>query len=228
MESKDIKHFANFLSHDLRQPISSIKSFIKIIKHELENPEPNNTRINIAINRSIQGAERLESMVEGMISLSAINFGGNELSDVNLNKAVEEAIENLIPYIEDSKAVIYYGSLPTIKGKKSHFIQLFQNLIANSIKFKKSTSPIIKISSNDQKTTWLFSVEDNGIGVPKDKSEDIFQLFKSFDLNNENYGGGVGLTICKTIVEHYGGKIWLDKEFTNGARFYFHITKQLF
>jgi len=215
------------VSHDLKEPLRMVNSFMLLLKNKYAQilDEKANTYIGFAVD----GGKRMQAMITDLLELShtAAYNSHKELADLHL--LFNEAQNNLFDLIKENEAeIITEGKLPTLMVNKTNMIRLFQNLLGNAIKFKKrDTPPAITLKVVENKDEWLFSVKDNGIGVPAEKFESIFEIFNRLHSKEEYEGTGIGLASCKKIVEANGGTIWLESEENIGSTFYFTMPKLL-
>lgn len=215
------------VSHDLKEPLRMVNSFMLLLKNKYAQilDEKANTYIGFAVD----GGKRMQAMITDLLELShtAAYNSHKELADLHL--LFNEAQNNLFDLIKENEAeIITEGKLPTLMVNKTNIIRLFQNLLGNAIKFKKrDTPPAITLKVVENKDEWLFSVKDNGIGVPAEKFESIFEIFNRLHSKEEYEGTGIGLASCRKIVEANGGTIWLESEENIGSTFYFTMPKLL-
>ena len=173
---------------------------------------------------SIEGATRMEALVRDLLAyLQASTVDPEALQTADASKAVTEALSNLRAAIEESGASITCESLPSVRMRQVHLQQLFQNLLGNAIKYRSSKTPEIVIGSRESSKEHVFFVADNGIGIRTDYSHRIFGLFRRLHTADEYPGSGIGLAICKRIVEHYGGRIWVESQIGVGSTFFFAV-----
>jgi len=149
------------------------------------------------------------------------------LSEIDCNEVLSKAISSMNPLIEQENASITYDTLPVLKYSENNFIQLLQNLISNSIKFRREEPPQVHISAQKQKAEWVFAVRDNGIGIDDKYQEKIFLIFQRLHPREKYQGTGIGLAICKKIVEMHGGRIWVESALGKGSTFYFTIPTKI-
>jgi chemotaxis family two-component system sensor kinase Cph1 len=162
-------------------------------------------------------------MIKAILRLSRVGTRGKDFKETDMNIILRRVKENLKILIEEKKANISINPLPVINADEDQMIQLFQNLLSNSLKFQGPLSPKIVIDAKRNNKEWIFSVKDNGIGIDKKNYERIFLMFQRLHKKDEYEGTGMGLTICKKIVERHRGKIWLNSELGNGSTFYFSV-----
>lgn len=219
--NQELEHFAHIISHDLREPLRAVSGFVELLKMRYKDKldEKANEYIEFAFN----GTAIMRNMILGLLEYSRVQSQGNTFSSVDTNQVVNTAITNLSTSIADNKAEISVDKLPTVDGDESQLIRLFQNLIHNSIKFKNKEVPKIHIGCQRQDGHLLFTVKDNGIGISEYFKEKIFTIFQR-EHKNDRPGDGVGLAVCKRIVERHNGKIWVESEQGKGTTFYFTIS----
>ena len=221
----DLEEFAYVVSHDLQEPLRAMTAFSQLLEQRY------NQQLDASAKRYIKhivdGGTRMKAMIDGILELSRINNTQLDSSPISLEQTLEIVLENLKLICLETQTTITHDALPTLCVDKSHAVQLFQNLISNAIKFRGSDPPHIHITAKQQINSWLFSIHDNGIGIPKDQQTRIFKLFQRLHSQQEHKGYGIGLAICKKIVEHYQGNIWLESVPEEGSVFYFTLVSQL-
>jgi chemotaxis family two-component system sensor kinase Cph1 len=179
------------------------------------------------IRYTIEGVERMEQLIQEVLAYSRVGAPGQQPRRTDLNLLLNRAIENLKTAIEENRAVVTYDPMPTIKVYETELFQLFQNLLANAIKFHGEKPPRVHVWAERKvlpMQEWLFAVQDNGIGIEPEYAERIFDVFKRLHGRDEYPGTGVGLAICKKVVEHHGGRIWVDSKPQQGSTFYFTLS----
>jgi light-regulated signal transduction histidine kinase (bacteriophytochrome) len=175
------------------------------------------------INFAVEGARRMHNLINALLSYSRIQTRGQEFTRLDMNLVVKQALANLSISIAEAKAKITCDDLPGISGDEDQITQLFQNLIGNGLKFNKNL-PEIHISAKEENGNYIFSVKDNGIGIEAKYFDRIFVLFQRLDCKGEYAGTGIGLSICKSIVERHGGMIWVESELDTGTTFFFTLN----
>jgi light-regulated signal transduction histidine kinase (bacteriophytochrome) len=173
------------------------------------------------ISFAVDGAKRMQALINDLLAYSRVGTKGKPFELISLDEVAEKAINNLKIAIEENHATISVHQLPTIYGDSTQLIQLFQNLIANAIKFHAERSPEIIIREERYDGVWRVSVADNGIGIDPQYAERIFLIFQRLHTREEYSGTGIGLAICKRIIERHGGRIWVDSTPGKGSTFYF-------
>lgn len=218
--NEELQHFAYVASHDLQEPLRMISSYLQLIKRRYKGRL--DADADEFIDYAVDGASRLQTMINGLLEYSRVDRSGKSLEPADCGVILERAITNLKVAITESSAVITHDPLPTVMADDTQLLHVFQNLIANAIKFRGNEPPHIHISVTRNENEWTFSVRDNGIGIDPEYNERLFNIFKR--LHGREYPGiGLGLSICKKIINRHGGKIWVESEPGKGATFYFTI-----
>ncbi len=218
--NRDLEQFAYAVSHDLQAPLRTISGFAQILAEQHRSKFDAET--DKCINFIAAGAMRMQRMIEDILTYSRVGRRGAEFSAVDFEPLLSQAIENLHASIEERGAVITRDPLPAAKADQSQMILLFQNLLGNAIKFSAGP-PHIHVSAARKGSEWVFSVRDNGIGIDPGQFGRLFILFQRLHTEKEYPGTGVGLAVCKKIVERHGGKIWVESEPGKGSTFYFSL-----
>lgn len=218
----DLEHFAYIISHDLQEPLRIIASYTYLLGDRYR--EKLDARAEKYITYAVDGAERMQRMIQDLLRYSRINSQAKELVAIKSGKALELALQNLAILIAESKAVIEHDTLPAVLGDQSQLVQLFQNLIANAIKFCGDKTPQIFLRVKKSGERWVFALMDNGIGIREEYQEKVFVVFQRLHSRKEYDGTGIGLAICKRIIERHGGKIWFTSSPGKGTVFYFTLA----
>lgn len=221
-----LENFAYIASHDLREPVRTIHNFAQMLQRNYSDllDEKGKRHLNFIIN----GADHMNRLILDLLEYAKISSEKIQFEAIDIVKMLHIIMNDIGSIFEEKKAEIYVGNLPEyINADRTRLRQLLQNLLTNAIKFHKpGVAPQISIQAIDDHPYWLFEVKDNGSGIPKEKHEEIFQLFKKLSKDDQYPGTGIGLAICQRIVEHHGGKIWVESEPEVGSAFYFTIKKQ--
>ncbi len=218
--NKDLQQFAYVASHDLKEPLRMISSFLQLLERRYKDKLDDDA--NEFIGFAVNGAQRLDYMIEDLLEYSRVANKERKFKDVDVNKVLDQTILNLKPTIDDNNSEISYNKLPTIFGDEYLLVLLFQNLISNSIKYRRGI-PKINISAIRESNQYLFRVKDNGIGISQEHLERIFTIFQRLHTKEEYEGTGIGLAIAQKIVHQHGGEIWAESELGKGTTFYFTI-----
>jgi len=218
--NEELEHFAYSASHDLRSPLLVIGSNLKLYQRRYQGKL--DTEADRFISEAIKNVLRMEKLISGILTYARVGSQGKPFEEVDCSEALSTALNNLKLEVEKCGAEITHDRLPTVAADLVQIIQLFQNLIGNAIKFSENETPHIHVSAAEKGKDWVFSIRDNGIGIPAEEIKKVFDLFHRY--HGENYHGtGIGLATCKKIVERHGGTIWVESELGKGSVFYFSI-----
>jgi signal transduction histidine kinase len=217
----ELEQFAYVAAHDLKQPLIVAGAYINRLRRLYkEKLDPNSERFIVYISDAMS---RMEALINALLAYARAGAKTNELKVTNCNEVMELATTDLQAEIEKSGAIVTHDPLPIVLADDLQIGQLFQNLISNGIKFRKERPPHVHLSAEWKEKEWVFCFCDNGIGIdPKDVSA-VFEIFKRLHSHSEYQGNGIGLATCKKIVEHHGGRIWVESEPGKGSKFYFTI-----
>jgi len=221
--NKDLEQFAYVASHDLQEPLRMVASYTQLLAERYEDKLDD--KANKFIHYAVDGAVRMQMLINDLLTYSRIGTRGKPLEPVDAHAVLGEAINNLKMNIDEAKAIITNDELPTVRADASQLVQLFQNLIGNAVKFHGIENPYIHLSARDDGREWLFSIKDNGIGIEPQYADKVFVIFQRLHTREEYPGSGIGLAICKKIVERHGGRIWFASEPGKGTTFYFTLPK---
>jgi PAS domain S-box-containing protein len=217
----DLQQFAYAASHDLQEPLRVVAGFVKLLEKRYK--EKLDEKAHEFIDYTVDGVKRMQALIKDLLDFSQIGTKDKAFNLINCSVALEQAIYNLHLAIEESGVEVTYDILPTIMGDTSQLTSLFQNLIGNAIKFQGKEKPKIHIAAEQKGKEWVFSVRDNGVGMNPKYFERIFVIFQRLHTREEYEGTGIGLSICKKIVERHGGRIWVESEVGKGSTFHFTI-----
>jgi light-regulated signal transduction histidine kinase (bacteriophytochrome) len=223
--NRDLEQFAYVASHDLQEPLRMVATYTQLLAERYQDKL--DADADKYIHYAVDGALRMQVLVRDLLAFSRVGRQGTELAETDCNKVMETVLQNLESAIQDSGARVRYKPLPTVTADGSQLLQVLQNLIANAMKFHGEDAPVIQISCEKKGRDWVFSVADNGIGIAPEHAETIFVIFKRLHTRTEYPGSGIGLSICKKIVEHHGGRIWVESAPGHGCTFYFTIPVQV-
>lgn len=219
--NEELEQFAYVASHDLQEPLRMVSSFTQLI--ELRYKDKLDQDANEFIRFTVDGANRMQRLINDLLDFSRITTRGKKFDRVDIHLVVGQVFTNLWESIEESHAIITQDDLPVIEADETQMVRLFQNLIENSLKFRTELPPRVHISVQKNNDYNIFTVSDNGIGIDSQFADRIFLIFQRLNTSAEYPGTGIGLAICKRIVERHGGKIWVESEVGKGTIFYFTI-----
>jgi PAS domain S-box-containing protein len=220
----NLEQFAYVASHDLQEPLRMMASYSELLERRYNDKL--DTDANEFIGYIVDGAKRMQRLINDLLAYSRVGRTDMPIGEIDCNSILGRVINSMMPAIEESKAGITHDDLPTLVGSDSNFIQLFQNLIGNAIKFHGPELLRVHVSTVKEGGEWVFSVRDNGIGIEPQYTDRIFLLFQRLHGRGQYPGTGIGLSICKKIVETQGGRIWVESEYGKGSTFYFTIPAQ--
>jgi PAS domain S-box-containing protein len=225
--NESLRQFASVISHDLKQPLSSLMGFFSLIKVSLERGMGSPEELSKTADYGVQISRQMTRLIDDLLYYSKLETGRARKEKVNLNDVLQTVVLGLKNEMEKHGAEIDVGKLPEIQGDRSRVHQLFQNLISNSLKYrKKEVSPCIEIGLDNSRPGHTLFVRDNGIGISAEKQENVFQMFYRAHDNKDFEGTGLGLATCKKIAQLHDGKIWLESEPGKGSTFYLYIPSE--
>jgi PAS domain S-box-containing protein len=220
----DLEQFAYISSHDLQEPLNTAASFAKLLKRRYESRLDGDA--NDFIDFVVDATDRMKKIIRSLLEYSRVSSVGKEAHAVPLENVLGEVRKNLQPRLEETGADLQIGPMPTVRANETQLLQLFQNLVGNALKFRSTVPPLITVQAEEEPGQWLFRIADNGIGMDmKYAEEKIFQVFQRLHSREEYEGTGIGLAICKKIVERHGGTIWAESQLGKGSVFYFTLKK---
>jgi ABC-type sugar transport system substrate-binding protein/nitrogen-specific signal transduction histidine kinase len=218
----ELEQFAYVASHDLQEPLRMVKSYIQLIERRYKGQLDSDADEFIAF--AVDGAERMRILIDDLLTYSRVTTHGKSFESTNCATVLDHALANLKVVIQESSAVVTHDDLPTVMADEAQLTRLLQNLIGNAVKFRKQeTCSEIHISAEHSDGEWTLSVRDNSIGIAPEHLERIFMIFQRLHSSEEYEGTGIGLAVCKRIVERHGGRIWVESEPGKGSTFYFTI-----
>ena len=221
--NRDLEQFAYIASHDLQEPLRAVGGYVKLLERRFpENMDPKALEY---INGAAEGAARMERLITDLLAYSRVGTRGGVFSIASLDAILEDALRNLQISIETAQAKITRDPLPALPVDATQMMQLFQNLIGNALKFHGERPPEIHVGARQQPGRWVFTVRDNGIGIEPQYFERIFQIFQRLHTRNRYPGTGIGLAICKRIVERHEGEIWVESQPGQGSTFCFSLPE---
>lgn len=221
--NRDLEQFAYVSSHDLQEPLRMISIYSTMLSRQLNGSLNDKMKQNLEI--LIESSKRMHFLITGLLEYSRITSDKEMSVCVDMNEIVIEVLKNLSFSINETKAVIKIEELPKVKANPAQLKQLMQNLISNAIKFCRDADPLVSVQAEQKDKEIVFSVRDNGIGISPEDYERIFVIFKRLHTREEFPGTGIGLSICKRIVEHHGGRLWVESDQGRGAAFFFSLPE---
>jgi PAS domain S-box-containing protein len=219
--NEELEQFAYVSSHDLQEPLRMITSYLQLLQRRYQGNLDD--KADKYIHFAVDGASRMQNLINDLLEYSRVTTSAREIKTTNCEFILNQILSNLKLMIKDNKVTISHDPLPYVMVDPTQLIQVFQNLILNGIKFQSEEAPKIHVSAEKKESEWVFSVRDNGIGINPRYSEKIFEIFKRLHTREKYFGTGIGLAICKRIVERHGGRIWVESELGKGSIFYFTL-----
>jgi PAS domain S-box-containing protein len=220
--NKDLQQFAYVASHDLQEPLRMVSSFTQMLEQRYHDKLDDDGREYIRY--AVDGSKRMYFLLNGLLAYSRVQSKAKEFGKVRMTEVIEKVLRNLSLKIKEKNAVVIYNKLPVVVADENQMIQLIQNLTDNALKFSP-VSPKITISAKSLNDYHVFSVKDEGIGIEEQYFEKIFKIFQRLHRKDDYEGTGIGLAICKRIVERHGGNLWVESEPGNGSTFFFTIPR---
>jgi signal transduction histidine kinase len=225
--NKDLEQFAYVASHDLQEPLRAVAGFVGLLKKQYRSVL--NDEAAEYIDLSVEGAERMQTLIHDLLTFSRVGTKGGAFVRMNMKDAFDGAMKNLQVAISESDALVTLGNeMPAVTADPTQMTQLLQNLIANAIKFHGQRRPEIVVGAERKNDYWVMSVRDNGIGIEPQYYDRIFLIFQRLHTRSQFKGTGIGLAVCKKIVERHGGTIWVESKPGEGSTFYFTIPDREF
>jgi len=219
----ELSHFAYVISHDLQEPLRTITGFLDLLERRFGDELDD--KAHTYIDYTVDGAARMKRLIEDLLGYSRINTHAQEPVTVDLNRTFEEVKSHLRAALEASSASLTCAPLPTVLAEPTQMLQLLQNLVGNALKFRGEAAPEVHLSASGEADEVQVSVRDNGIGMKMEQAEGVFKIFKRLHDRDKYEGTGIGLAVCKRIVERHGGRIWMESAPGEGATFHFTLPR---
>jgi light-regulated signal transduction histidine kinase (bacteriophytochrome) len=222
--NRDLEQFACIASHDLQEPLRAVAGPLQLLQRRYQGQL--DARADEYIRHALEGASRMLALIEDLLKFSRVGMSEEPFELTECGLALANALRNLNAAIQETGAQVTHDRLPTVRVISGPLTLLFQNLVGNAIKFRHKDSPVqIHVGAEAHRDAWLFRVEDNGIGIDPQYFERIFLIFQRLHTRRDYPGTGIGLALCKRIVEHHGGRIWVESEPGKGTTFFFTLPK---
>jgi light-regulated signal transduction histidine kinase (bacteriophytochrome) len=218
----DLQQFAYAASHDLQEPLRTVAGFVKLLEKRYKGKLDETA--DEFIKYTCDGVDRMQLLIKDLLIYSQVDMKERAFDPTNCSIALESAIRSLGSAIEENEVEVTYDPLPTVMADASQMSRLFQNLIGNAIKFHDGKPVRVHVAAERKGDEWIFSVHDNGMGIDPAQANRIFVIFQRLHSREEYPGTGIGLAICKRIVERHGGRIWVDSKLGKGSTFYFTLA----
>jgi light-regulated signal transduction histidine kinase (bacteriophytochrome) len=217
----ELEQFAYIASHDLQEPLRMVASYTQLLARRYKGQL--DADADEFINYAVDGTSRMQALIQDLLAYSRAGASRPVLRKVASDRALQEAIGNLQAAIADSGAIVSCDSLPAVTSDAAQLTQVFQNLIGNAIKYRRAEAPRVHVSASKGDAEWICAVQDNGLGIEPQYFERIFVLFQRLHGREDFEGTGIGLAICKKVLEQRGGRIWLESQPGQGSTFYFSL-----
>jgi signal transduction histidine kinase len=217
----DLEQFAYVASHDLQEPLRMVAAYTQLLSERYKGQLDANA--DKFIGYASEGALRMQVLIQDLLAFSRVGRADSASAPVDCDGVMREVLQTLASTIQESGAAVVYADLPVVWANRTQIAQVLQNLIGNAIKFHGTEPPKISIRGEKQEKEWLFTVSDNGIGIPAESAENIFVVFQRLHARTEYPGNGIGLSICKKIIERGGGRIWVESGAGRGSAFKFTV-----
>jgi PAS domain S-box-containing protein len=219
--NRELEQFAYIASHDLQEPLRMVAGYTQLLRRRYAGKLDHDA--DEFIDFAVDGATRMQALINGLLTYARVGARALELQVLDAGQVVDQVVADLGAAIQDSAATVTHDALPTVLADPTQLHQLFQNLIANAIKFRGGSPPTVHVSARLERDEWIFSVRDNGIGIDAPYLERIFTIFQRLHSRSEYPGTGIGLAVCKKVVERLGGRIWVESQPGQGTTFSFTV-----
>jgi light-regulated signal transduction histidine kinase (bacteriophytochrome) len=222
--NKELEQFAYVASHDLQEPLRMVASYLQLLEMRYKDKLDADAQEFIAF--AVNGAIQMKQRITDLLTYSRVDTHSRPFRSINCEHLLAKALSNLEVAVKENSAVITHDPLPTVMADASQLMEVFQHLTENAIKFHADRQPHVHISAEQRGGEWLFSVRDNGIGIAPEYVERVFAIFSRLHTQARYPGTGIGLAICKRVVEHHGGRIWVESQPGEGSTFFFTIPSK--
>lgn len=223
--NQDLEQFAYVASHDLQEPLRAVSSFARLLGERCTGSDDKDDKAGTYIQQIVDGSKRMQCLINDLLSYSRVSTRGAPAATVDSHVALQQALANLMCSLQEAHGIVTNDELPRVKVDPAQLVQLFQNLIGNALKFRApDTRPEVHVSARRQDDTVVFSVKDNGIGIEAEHLERIFEVFSRLHGRASYEGTGIGLAVCRRVVERHGGRLWVESTPGEGSTFYFSLA----
>ncbi|MEI7848037.1 MAG: ATP-binding protein, partial [Chloroflexota bacterium] len=220
----ELEQFAYVASHDLQEPLRAVAGMVQLLSQRYKGKL--DERADEYIGHAVEASLRMQNLINDLLDYSRVSRFGKPFVPTALESCVKTALANLDAVIQENQAQITYDPLPTVQADPGQLTQVFQNLIGNAIKFRGENSPCVHINAEIFEGSWRIAISDNGIGIEPQYFERIFLVFQRLHTRREYPGTGIGLSLCKKIIERHGGQIWVESLPGQGSTFYFSLAEK--
>jgi PAS domain S-box-containing protein len=220
--NEELEQFASIASHDLQEPLRMVASYTQLLARRYKGRLDDDADDFIGF--AVDGANRMQGLIQDLLTYSRVGTTARAIVEVSSDAALRQALHNLEALISEHHPLVTYTHLPVVLADETQLVQLFQNLIGNAIKYQDSAVPLIQVSATKEGETWIFAITDNGLGIDPQYFEKIFGMFQRLHARDEFAGTGIGLAICKKIVERHGGTISVESQPGHGSTFRFPLA----
>jgi signal transduction histidine kinase len=220
----ELKQFAYVASHDLQEPLRMVTAYLTRLENNCGDKLDDKGKVYLGF--AVEGGLRARNLVQDLLTFSRIDAQGKPFQETDMDTVMDVVTNNLAVQIKEQRAMVTHGPLPHVTADDGQMVQLLQNLVSNGIKFRKEEDPQVRVECTRQGNDWLFTVQDNGIGLDQQYADKIFVIFQRLHTKEEYPGSGIGLAISKKIVERHGGRIWVESEMGKGSSFHFTLPAE--
>ena len=217
----DLQQFAYVASHDLQEPLRVMSGYLDLLRDEIKDGASDDA-LHI-IERIKRSSQRMDALIQDLLDYARVDSQPEPFRESDLNEVLEYAIGNLEIKLREDKVAVEHGDLPTVRGDQNQLVQLFQNLIANSVKFRSDNDCKVIVGAERDDSNWHITIADNGIGIDASHLDRIFTIFERLNPQDRYPGSGIGLAVCKKIIERHGGRIWAESEVGSGTTMHFTL-----
>jgi signal transduction histidine kinase len=221
--NKDLEQFVWSSSHELQEPLRAVRSFAGMLARQYKGKL--DREADEFLGHLVEGANRMQGLINGLLSWSRVDAQGNTFTATDCNALLKPVLADLQRVIQETQATITVDPLPRLRGDGMQLAQVFSHLINNAVKFRGEAPPEVRVSVTEDGPRWLFSVRDNGIGIPPDAADGLFRPFHRLHPTSEYPGNGLGLALCKRVIERHGGRIWVEPVPSGGSDFRFYLPR---